>query len=215
MPPAAVLYAENLDLKRERDALRHNLDERDGLILDLKRQLAWLRRQVFGPGQGEKLDRLQLLLKLQGVEAELAAKAAAPSQAVSYERRVPKPEKRAAPAELYAKLPVKETVVIEPAEVKAAPEAFEQIGEERTFEVEITPPQLTKREFVRPKYKAKADRTQPPVIAPAPARPVPGGYASAGLLAWVCVSKYLDHLPLYAGSGIKWPMPADGLCRAA
>ena len=217
MPPAAVLYAENLDLKRERDALRHNLDERDGLILDLKRQLEWLRRQVFGPGQGEKLDRLQLLLKLQGVEAELAAKAAAPSQAVSYERRVPKPEKRAAPAELYAKLPVKETVVIEPAEVKAAPEAFEQIGEERTFEVEITPPQLTKREFVRPKYKAKADRTQPPVIAPAPARPVPGGYASAGLLAWVCVSKYLDHLPLYRQEQMlgRWgaAIPRASLCE--
>lgn len=26
---------------------------------------------------------------------------------------------------------------------------------------------------------------------------MPGGYASAGLLAWVVVAKYLDHLPLY------------------
>lgn len=210
MPPAAVLYAENLALKREREALH-------GEVLDLKRQLAWLRRQVFGPGQGEKLDRLQLLLKLQGVEAELAAKAAAPQQAVSYERRVPKPEKRAAPAELYAKLPVKETVVIEPAEVKAEPEAFERIGEECTFEVEITPPQLTKREFVRPKYRAKADRAQPPVIAPAPARAVPGGYASAGLLAWVCVSKYLDHLPLYRQEQMlgRWgaAIPRASLCE--
>ena len=63
----------------------------------------------------------------------------------------PKLERRAAPAELYAKLPVTETVVIEPAEVKAEPEAFERIGEERTFEVEITPPQLSKREIIRPK----------------------------------------------------------------
>src|SRR5690606_28625167 len=77
------------------------------------------------------------------------------------------------------------------------PEGFEQIGEERTFEVEIVPPQLYKREIVRPKYVAKADRTRPPVLAPAPARPVAGGYASAGLLAWVAVAKYLDHLPLY------------------
>ena len=210
MPPAEVLYAENLALQRERDALH-------GEVLDLKRQLEWLRRRVFGPGQGEKLDRLQLLLKLQGVEAELAAKAAVPTQAVSYERRVPKPEKRAAPAELYAKLPVKETVVIEPAEVKAAPEAFERIGAERTFEVEIIPPQLFKREFVRPKYRAKADRAQPPVIAPAPARVVPGGYASAGLLAWVCVSKYLDHLPLYRQEQMlaRWgaAIPRSSLCE--
>lgn len=210
MPPLAELPEAYLALERERDALQ-------GEVLDLKRQLEWLRRQVFGPGQGEKLDRLQLLLKLQGIEAELAAKAAAPKQEVSYERRVPKPEKRAAPAELYAQLPVKETVVIEPEEVKAAPEAFEQIGEERTFEVEITPPQLTKREFVRPKYKAKANREQPPVIAPAPARPVPGGYASAGLLAWVCVSKYLDHLPLYRQEQMlgRWgaAIPRASLCE--
>lgn len=47
MPPAEVLYAENLALKSERDALQ-------GEVLDLKRQLEWLRRQVFGPGQGER-----------------------------------------------------------------------------------------------------------------------------------------------------------------
>jgi hypothetical protein len=35
------------------------------------------------------------------------------------------------------------------------------------------------------------------VIAPAPARPVQGGYASAGLLAWIALSKYVDHAPLY------------------
>ena len=97
--------------------------------------------------------------------------------------------------------------------MKADPEAYERIGEERTFGVEVTPPRLWKREIVRPKYKAKEDRAQPPIIAPAPARAVPGGHASAGLLAWVCVAKYLDHLPLYAGPGIKRVMPGDGLCR--
>lgn len=210
MPPAEILHAENLALARENGTLRDELAV-------LKWQFEKLRRQIFGPGKGEKLDRLQLLLKLQGVEAELAAKAEAPKQAVSYERRAPKPEKRAAPAELYAKLPVAEVVVIEPEEVKAQPEAFEQIGEERTFEVEITPPQLTKREIIRPKYKAKTDRAQPPVIAPAPARVVPGGHASAGLLAWVCVSKYLDHLPLYRQEQMlaRWgaAIPRASLCE--
>ena len=151
MPPLAELPAAYLALERERDALRAKLDDHEGTILDLKRQLDCLRRQVFGPGKGEKLYRLQLLLKLEGIEAELAAKAEAPKREVSYERRVPKLERRAAPAELYAKLQVTETVVIEPAEVKAEPEAFERIGEERTFEVEITPPQLSKREIIRPK----------------------------------------------------------------
>jgi transposase len=53
------------------------------------------------------------------------------------------------------------------------------------------------------------------VVAAAPARAVSGGYASAGLLAWVMIAKYVEHLPLYAGSGIKRPMPDAGLCRAA
>ena len=76
---------------------------------------------------------------------------------------------------------MKETIVIEPAEVLAEPVAFEQIGEERTFELDVVLPALFKREFVRQKYRRKDDRSLPPVIAPA--RPVPGGYASAGLLA--------------------------------
>ena len=61
--------------------------------------------------------------------------------------------------------------------------------------------QLSKREIMWPKYKAKADRAQAPVLAPvlapARARAVPGGYASAGLFAWVVIAKHLDHPPLY------------------
>ena len=100
---------------------------------------------------------------------------------------------------------------------KAEPEACEGSGEGRPFEGEIAPPQLTKRECVRPKYKAKANRAQAPVMAPAPARPVPGGYASAGLLAWVCVSKYLDPLPLYRQEQMlgRWgaAIPRASLCE--
>jgi transposase len=61
------------------------------------------------------------------------------------------------------------------------------------------------------------DRAEPPVVAPAPARVVPGGYASAGLLAWVCVSKYLDHLPLYRQEQMlaRWgaAIPRASLCE--
>ena len=205
MPPAEVLHAENLALKRE-------VEELKGTNALLQWQIGKLQKQIFGPGKSEKLDRAQLLFQLQELEA-MAEKAARPTQAVSYERRTPAAQKRTTPAELFAQLPVKEVVVIEPAEVKAQPEAYERIGEERTFEVEITPPQLAKREIVRPKYKVKADRALAPVLAPAPARVVPGGYASAGLLAWVVIAKYLDHLPLYAAPGIERPMPGDGLCR--
>jgi hypothetical protein len=77
---------------------------------------------------------------------------------VSYERRAPAAERRPAPEKAFEKLPVQEVVVIEPEAVKTNPEAYERIGEERTFEVEIVAPKLFKREIVRPKYKAKEDR---------------------------------------------------------
>jgi transposase len=80
--------------------------------------------------------------------------------------------------------------------VQADPALYERIGEERTFEVDVTPPQLFKREIVRPKYHHRLDRSRAPLAAAA-ARPVAGGYASAGLLAWVMIAKYCDHLPLY------------------
>ena len=55
------------------------------------------------------------------------------------------------------------------------------------------------------------------MLAPAPARVVPGGHASAGLLAWVCVSKYLDHLPRYRQEQMlgRWgaAIPRASLCE--
>jgi transposase len=160
----------------------------------LKAENAWLKRQLFGPGKSEKLDRLQTSLPL----AEPATQPVTPKvETITYERIAVPKEKRPLPAETFKDVPVKETIVIEPDEVKAEPEAYERIGEERTFEIDVIAPQAFKREIIRPKYRHKTDRARPPVIAAAPARPVAGGYASAGLLAWIALSKYVDHQPLY------------------
>ena len=110
---------------------------------------------------------------------------------------MPKAEKRPLPAEVFKDLPVLETVELLPEEVKADPLAYEQISVERTFEVELIGPQLVKREIVRPKFRKKAARDEAPVIAPALPRVAAGGYASAGLIAYVVISKYQHHLPLY------------------
>lgn len=179
MPPAEELYEENQILRQQ--------------LAQLQAQVAYLQKQLFGGGKSERMDRAQLLLKLTEME-ELAAAAEA-KQKISYERR--KPAARPLPAETFAQLPVRETIEIIPEEVKQHPERYERIGEERTFEVDVTAPQLYKREIIRPKYRLKDDRSVPPLVAPAPARPVSGGYASAGLLAWIAISKYVDHAPLY------------------
>ena len=190
MPPLAELPAAYLALAAQKAAL-----EQENAVL--RAQIDWLKRKVFGLGQSERFEREQLLLQLAELEKlQAGASAPLPPKQVSYERdTAPRPKRDT--AEAFAKLPVQEVVVIEPEEVKAQPEAFEKIGEERTFEVDVIPPQLFKREFVRPKYRRKDDAAHPPVVAPALARLVVGGYASAGLVAWIITSKYLDHQPLY------------------
>lgn len=187
MPPAAEVFAQNQRLEKELNAAL-------GEVAALKAQVAWFRQQMFVGGKSETLDRAQVLMKLEGLSV---ATPAAKVETVTYQRRKPTGEKRPVPAETFAHLPVKEQIVIEPAEVEAEPQAFEQIGEERTFEVDVVPPQFFRREFIRPKFQRKADKSQAPVVAPAPERPVSGGYASAGLLAWVILAKYVDHQPLF------------------
>lgn len=160
-------------------------------VLELRRQIDWFKRNVFGTGKSEKLDALQTRLGIDEPEAEEPQK-----QKISYERKKGK-KPRLSAEEQFEKLPVAETVELIPAAVQADPERYKQIGEERTFEVDITPPKLFKREIVRPKFRCLDDRDAPPVIEPALPRPAVCSYASAGLMAYVVWSKYLHHLPLY------------------
>lgn len=164
-------------------------------IAVLEAQLAWFKKQTFGGGKSEKLDPAQRQLPLPGVE-EARAAAVERTEKIAYERTKPAQPRRT-PAEAFAHVPVTETVEVVPEAVQRDPELYEKIGEERTFELEITPPKLVKREIVRPKFRHRLDRSRAPLLAAAPARVVPGGYASAGLIAWVVISKYVDHLPLY------------------
>lgn len=181
----------------------------------LRAQIAWLKQQLFGSGKGESLDRAQLVLKLGELE-KLAAAAEGQKETITYERAAGPAPKRTPPAESFAHLPVQETVVIEPPAVQADPTLYEKIGEERTFEVDVVPPKLFKREIVRPKYRHCLERNRAPVLAPAPARVVPGGFASAGLIAWALTAKFADHLPLYRQEKMlaRWgaPISRQNLC---
>lgn len=188
MPPIEAVMAEN-------EQLRGELAQRDLTIAALQKQLQWLQQKVFGGGRGEKLEAAQLRLQLEELEAKIEQARA--KETVTYERERPKQGRHEVPAERFKDLPVEKTTVITPEEVKAEPQAYEQIGQEETFEVEIQPPRLYKHQIIRTKHRLKADRSRAPVIAPAPPRPIQGSYASAGLLAWVVLSKYVEHMPLY------------------
>lgn len=160
---------------------------------ELRAQLEWFKRNLFGTGKGETFDALQTRLGLDEAPTEAPK---AQKETVTYERR--KPSRRELPAERFANLPINETVEILPDEVQANPELYERIGiAEETFEVRLTPASLWKRKIVRPKFRHKLDRNLPPLLAPAPPRVIEGGYASAQLIATIALNKYLYHLPLY------------------
>ena len=193
MPPIAQIVAEYPLMQQE--------------IAALRAQIQWFKQQLFGGGKSETLERAQLLLHL--AELEKLAPPERPAEMITYQRATGVAPKRTLPAESFAHLPVKETVEIVPEAVKAEPELYEKIGEERTFEVDIIPPQPFKREIVRPKFRHRLDRSRAPLLAPAPARIVTGGFASAGLIAWALTAKYCDHLPLYRQEKMlaRWHAP--------
>jgi transposase len=74
--------------------------------------------------------------------------------------------------------------------------AKQRIGEDLSRELEFTPAQLEVKVHVLPKYacpKCRNGVASPPV----PPKPILGGIAGPGLIAFVVVSKCADHLPLY------------------
>ena len=127
MPPYEQLLAENGSLREENTVL--------------KAQLAWLRKQFFGTGKSEKLDRAQLLLKLEALQ-EHAAALEAKSETITYERTKRAGSKRRLPAEAFAALPVQETVEIIPAQVQAQPRrSTHRRGAHLRGGYQTTPPQ--------------------------------------------------------------------------
>lgn len=69
------------------------------------------------------------------------------------------------------------------------------IGEDVTEKLNIVPARFFVDRHIYPKYACRACET----VTAAPAVPsvIDGGLAAPALLAWVGVSKYADHLPLY------------------
>ena len=180
----------------ENQALKARVGELDLLVAQLKVQIAWLKRKTYSVGKSEAADHTQLMLELGKLEAQLAA-LEAPKKKLDECRPVVVRAKRPLPSEVFAKLPVADVQEIIPEEVKAEPEAYRQIGVEVTTILDIVPPKLIKKEIHRLKFQRLDDKELAPVVAAVPVRMVPGGYASAGLIAYIVIQKYLRHLPLY------------------
>jgi len=70
-----------------------------------------------------------------------------------------------------------------------------KIGEDITEQLDVEPAKFFVHRHIRPQYACRNCETI--TAAPVPPAIIDGGLAAVGLLVWVLISKYLDHLPLY------------------
>jgi len=87
-------------------------------------------------------------------------------------------------------LPLEE-IIIEPEEDTTG---MKKIGEQVTEVLDYTPASFIRKRYIRPKY-AKSEGGI--IIADMPERPLPKSIAEAGLLSYIIVNKFVDHLPFY------------------
>ncbi|MGL1889585.1 MAG: IS66 family transposase [Reichenbachiella sp.] len=161
-------------------------------LVSFKYQLDELKRLVFGSRSERFLfNEDQTQLPLFGAPEE-TIKTEEEIQSISYERKQKAKEKQHPIRTLLpAHLP-REEEVIEPEQLE---DGMKKIGEEVTELLEHIPGKLYVRRIVRPKYASKNNDCVK--IAELPSLPIPKGNAGAGLLAYLQVSKFVDHLPFY------------------
>ena len=70
-----------------------------------------------------------------------------------------------------------------------------KIGEDISEQLDVEPAKFFVHRHIRPQYACRSCETIS--AAPIPPAVIDGGMAATGLLAWVMVSKFEDHLPLY------------------
>jgi transposase len=206
------LLCRNDELRQQAEAARRRIDELERVLAqtaadydqlkeehaELAETLALLRRYIFGPRRERRADDPG-----QGHLFDL------PEFAAEFEPAAPTPPADAAPARPQAARPPRRTRLDHLPHIHIEhdlPESEktcsccggpkQRIGEDISRELEFIPAQLEVKLHVLPKYacpKCRDGVASPPV----PPKPIPGGIAGPGLVAFVVVSKFTDHLPLY------------------
>lgn len=191
-----ALEQERATVARQEAALAHErarVAEKDFKIRALTLELAHHRRIRFGKAS-EVLSGEQRLLfdetidtDLAEIESEIEAETEAPAKP---------PRKRTGRNVLPPELPCIEHRH-EPASCQCGQcgAALVQIGEDVSEQLDVEPARFFVHRHIRPQYACRACETVE--AAPIPPAVIDGGMAAVGLLAWIAIGKYLDHLPLY------------------
>lgn len=160
-------------------------------ITSLEEELAELKRLVFG-NKSERFvsavpdEQLSLGLAIEAKQKELI------THTIELTRTVGKKnQNHPGRMPLPAHLPRVEHVI----EPKEDTSEMKKIGEEITESLEYTPGKFFVNKYIRPKYAKPA--SDGVIIGQLPSRIIEKGIAGASLIAYVLISKFVDHLPLH------------------
>lgn len=177
-------------------------------ISRLQHQVEQLLRRIYGQ-RSEKMHPDQLMFESLLLET-INQPASAPEPLAPWPSASPKPAAVRTKRNHHGRIPIPdhlervEIILDLPEEQKIDPsgQPLKQIGWETSEKLEYRPGKLMVNVYKRPKYEA-ADLEGPGVVmAPMPDHPIERCKADVGLIAYLIVSKFADHLPLYRQNGI-------------
>ena len=184
----------------KKDAEKHyeaDIQAKDLKIQSLILELAHLRRLRYGV-KNEALSSLQRDLFEETCNEDIAALEAEVEQAGDQAgSTVTKPKRpRAGRQPLPPHLPrIEHRHEPESCQCDQCGKDLVKIGEDITEQLDVEPAKFFVHRHIRPQYACRGCETI--TAAPIPPAIIDGGMAAVGLLVWVLISKYLDHLPLY------------------
>jgi len=193
------------------EELKKKLHSSERKVSMLQHQVEQLLRRVYGR-RSERLDPNQLMLEpliLEAINEPAPSPEPIAPLLAKPERKAPPKTKRKHPGRIPIPehLERVEIVLDVPEEQKTCPDTgkpLKQIGWEVSEKLEYRPGKLIVNVYKRPKYGASESDVEGPgvVIAPMPDHPIDRCKADVGLLSYIIVSKFADHLPLYRQNGI-------------
>jgi transposase len=179
MSPDAIesMIAENAALKDQ--------------IAELRQQLEWLKRQVFGQKTERYVpsDENQTSLALDVPESDLPA----PTETVTYDRKKPQNHSPHGREDIPAHLPRNEIVIMPVEDVSG----MDRIGEKVTEQLEYTPPKYFVNKYVRPVFAGDIHGERTVICGELPKLCNEKGKYGASIIAHAVVSKFEDHTPIY------------------
>ena len=190
----AELQAKSTELRAKTDEIKRKDFKIEALTFELSR----LRRIQFG-AKNETLSPLQRDIFAETIAADIAAIEVELEQLADVEPcvTVAKPKRpRAGRQPLPEHLPrIEHRHEPESCTCGQCGNDLVKIGEDITEQLDVEPAKFFVHRHIRPQYACRRCETM--TAAPIPSAVIDGGMAAVGLLTWIMISKFVDHLPLY------------------